>query len=197
MGYILPPSTTEARFAIRSAINIFPPQALDPEDTKEATSKLGTPIYDQVILDTKNTDLAEGRLDPETNLDAGSLVLNEVVTTVTQSKIIVKTPINGKNGTVKEYIGLGDYLINIRGFLVGDNHNERPQELIDKLIAFSELEKQIVIASRIINSFKITSVVIDKCTIDQESGVRNRVPFILNCSSDQDEEIKLSADVNT
>jgi len=196
-NFILPPSINEARFAIRSQINPFRPQTAEFEDKKEATSYLGTPIFDRVILDPKNTDLIEGRLDPDTNLDAGAIILNDVITTVTQSKVIVKTAINGRNGTVKECIGLGDYQISIRGYLTSRNPNEYPVEDMIKLKRFGDLDKQIVVASNILGEFRITSMVIESYTIDQEAGFRNRVPFILNCVSDQDEEIKISANANS
>lgn len=195
-SFILP-LKNQTQFAVTSKINLFPPQIVEFEDQKEGVSYLGTPIYGQLILDPKNTGLAEGRLDPETKLDAGALALNEVLITIAQSKNIVTTPIAGRNGTIKEYIALGDYQITARGYLVSKNPNEYPAEDLIKLKRFGDLQKQLVVASNILSEFRITSMVIASYTVDQQAGFRNRVPFVLNCISDDDEEIILSANANT
>ena len=74
------------------------------ENGKAPVSMLGTPVFADMILQ---------------NDSKGSLKLQLlwVLLEVTQTKIIIKTPVQGRNGTVKEYISDGDYIVNIRGGL--------------------------------------------------------------------------------
>ncbi|MTV78265.1 hypothetical protein GM535_13710, partial [Streptococcus pneumoniae] len=50
-------------------------------------------------------------------------------------KTIVKTPVNGMAGTVKEYINDGDYSASIRGVLYSNTPGDYPKAQVEALIS--------------------------------------------------------------
>ena len=74
-------------------------------------SWLGMPVWANVILQYT---------DPNTNTTT-SIDLQTVLLEVTQTRLIVKTALQGKDGTVKEYISEGDYNIEIIGGIFNQN----------------------------------------------------------------------------
>lgn len=196
---ILPPSGTQVAGAIAGRVNLYPKQTEEFSDNSVATSYLGTPIYDRLVLLTNNTGLGSGIIDPDTGLDKYTLILDEALITVSQTKNIVKTPINGRNGTVKEYISLGDYSISVQAFITSRNPNEFPVEQLDLFELYANLDRQINIESRFLEVFRVRSFVIESYRIGQQQGFRNRIPISLNCISDQDIELQLkeTQNVNT
>jgi len=170
---------------ISSHANLFPKQTAEPSDTPVATSYLGTPIYDLLIFQNKDTGISE------------DMNLADVLLTVSQSKNIVKTQISGRAGTVKEYISLNDFQINVQGYLIGVNPNEFPKNLVALWEQYMNLNTQISVASNFLSIFDITSVVVDTFRIAQQEGFRNAVPFTMSLISDEDIELQLSDDANS
>src|SRR5690348_6833399 len=98
---IRPPTQTANQFD--SKVQVFEP------DAGLYKSLLGTPVMQDLTFGTATyTDQDTGR-EKKTPV----ITLINFLLTVTQEKNIVKTPIHGSNGTIKEYIGLGDYQIKI------------------------------------------------------------------------------------
>lgn len=67
-------------------------------------------------------------------------IIDTVLFTVNQNKNIVKTMIQGGVGTVKEYIGMGDFNINIKGIITGKNGVRPKQDILDfmKFLAYNQ-----------------------------------------------------------
>ena len=158
----------------------------EKEGGKIVTSKqLGTPIFDRLIF------LAEG-----TGIGNIDLKIDEVILSVDQVKNIVRTPIQGRDGTVKEYISMDDYTISVSGILVDDlNPHRQPVEKIDLLRQFCELNAQFKVASKFLDLFGITSVVVESYRIAQNTGNR-QVPFRLELLQDEDIELQLTDEQN-
>lgn len=57
--------------------------------------------------------------------------LESALVTVSQAKKIINTEIDGQDGTVTEYIGMGDYEVNLNGIFTGANGVEPIQQKID------------------------------------------------------------------
>ena len=57
--------------------------------------------------------------------------LESALVSVSQAKKIVNTEIDGQDGTVTEYIGMGDYDITLNGIFTGANGVEPIQQKID------------------------------------------------------------------
>jgi len=81
------------------------------------TSWLGTPIF------------ADLRFPDD------ELILESVLIEVRQTKNIQRTPVQGRNGTVKEYIADGDYDITIRGVITTPRINSYPLDEVRALVS--------------------------------------------------------------
>ena len=139
-----------------------------------ASSYLGTPIWDNLILDSEDIKL---RIDM-------------VLITVSQSKNIIKTSIQGLNGTVKEYISDGDYTLQINGAIFSDkNTNEYPEDDVLKLIRICRKQETIRVESKFLNRLDIDDIVIENYKLTTKAGVNNVQFFTLNAVSDTPKEL--------
>ena len=159
---------------------------IEQENQKEGTSRFGTPIFDTLTFSGDNPD--NNKLS-YTTLQGEEIVLDPlkmivVLLTVNQAKNIVKTPVQGRDGTVKEYISLGDFMINIKGVLSSDAIDVEPTDEKEQLIKYCAAPIEIACSSRYLQSFGINSLVIENYKLEQIKGTRNLVKYELNCSSD-------------
>ena len=67
-------------------------------------------------------------------IEFNAVELKSALISVSQAKTIVRTQVQGRDGTVKEFIGMDDYNIRIEGVIAGDN-GTIPQTEIDDLKA--------------------------------------------------------------
>jgi hypothetical protein len=147
-------------------------------DTPNGVSLLGTPVFSNLILYLpSNADIA--------------LRIDTVLITVSMTKNIVKTAIQGRNGTFKEYVSDGDYSISIRGILTTNNANQYPkadmQVLYDLLTASEPLEA----VSDYLAVFGVQNLVVESFNIPQVEAFYNTQPFEITCSSDEPLELFL------
>lgn len=150
-------------------------------DTPIATSALGTPVMQDITFDSVNyTDFNTGL-----QRSTGKVNFQTVLFTVTQAKKIITTEIQGRDGTVKEYIGLDDYEIRINGIINGPNgHNP-----VDETIAMMRMlvgRPTIPIICTYLNNLGIFNVVIKEFTLDQEPGGYSKQNFSITALSDAD-----------
>lgn len=166
----------------------------EPFDEANFTSYLGTPVWSPLeFLKVSGTSLDNSRDVGAQNGNSQTLLrVDTVLITVTQTRNIVKTPIQGRNGTVKEYISEGDYEINVKGVIISPYPMVYPREEVQLLIELLSLNKQIPVANDFLQLFSIDSIVIETKDIAQKLGSRNEVPFEFNAVSDFAEEILLS-----
>jgi hypothetical protein len=81
-------------------------------------SYLGKPVKDAIVFG--ELDNLNGYRDKEGNVrDFQTVAISEITSVVNLQKNIVKTSIQGKNGTIKEYSNSGDFVINITGTVSG------------------------------------------------------------------------------
>ena len=140
-----------------------------------AESYLGTPVFDNIVL-----------LPDEINLRIDTVLLS-----ISQTKNIVKTAIQGLNGTVKEYIADGDYEINIKGLIVSEN-NQYPSADVASLIEICKRSENIRVTSNFLNLFSIDDIVIESYSFEQLEGYTNVQKFEINAISDKPTELVLS-----
>jgi hypothetical protein len=114
--------------------------------------------------------------------------------TVELPKIIAKTQIAGRNGTVKEYISDGDFMISMRGAIVSPYLDVFPSEEVALFIELMGLPKQIPVASEFLARFSIFDIVVERYSIAQKLGSRNEVPFEITALSDIPLEFELQLD---
>jgi len=164
-------------------------------------SPLGTPIYDSVTFGSTTNKGSNNYLDIQGNkVSYNPLKLIEVLVDVSMTRNIVSTSIQGKNGTIKQYISDGDYSILITGTISGKydsdfdqwesvkvvSNNYFPEQELKTLIFICKAGYQIPIYSKFLNEiFGINHVVITDYRFPQIEGGRNNQSFEINCMSDK------------
>ncbi len=156
----------------------------DPELYK---SSLGTPVViDLTFQSVTYTDYNTGK-----KYTTDQVRLECVLCTVSRPAIIVKTNINGRNGTVKEYIGKDDHQVTINGIIVGGN-GQFPEDQIVALRRIADAPVAIPVTSRYLNALGVYNIVIDDLNAPQEAGGLSRLNFTINAISDESLEIQFS-----
>lgn len=149
------------------------------EDEPSRNSYFGTPVYSNIEIRPFQYQTLSG----ETISIQNGIVIDHVLINVSQTKNIVTTPIQGRNGTVKEYISDGDYQIEITGTISSDTNNY-PETDVNELVQILRAPVAINIISEFLNWFDIHSVVVTDYSFPQTEGVRNVQEFSINLLSD-------------
>jgi hypothetical protein len=138
---------------------------------KIPTSMLGTPVFCDLIL-RDQTGGIELRFD-------------WILAEVNQSKNIVKTAIEGRAGTVKEYIADGDYDVRLRGGLFTPFSRAYPKTDMQALMALLKLSESLKVTSEYLVLFGIYELVVERYSFPQGQGTTNVQLFDLSCVSDE------------
>ena len=170
------------------------------EDEPDAISYLGTPIFDQLTIKGGNffeiDDINKENPIPypdEDGADGFGLVIPSVIIEVTQTKNIITTAIQGRNGTVKEFVSDGDFAITLTGLIIGRNENGEvkdignvfPSDDIKKLITICKVPDVLTLKSTFLNDlFGINEVVVTDYNIPQREASRDMQPFQISMLSD-------------
>jgi hypothetical protein len=152
------------------------PQQDSQSQPQIAQSYLGTPIIDQVVLSN----------------GAVSVVLDSVIVTITMQKNIVKTSINGRSGTIKEYMSEGDFAVVISGAIYGQA-NDYPEQQVQDLAQILRHQGSIKCTSNFLNFFGVYEIVIEGFSLPQAEGFTNSQPLDIQAISDY--PIELLVDV--
>ena len=116
--------------------------------------------------------------------------IDTVLYDINQTKEIIKTKIQGRSGTVKEYIADGDFVINIKGVITGDN-GVYPMDDVNYLADMLSLPIALKINSDLLATFGIFQVVVESYHIPQIEGGQSQQPFEINCISDRPVELQI------
>jgi len=142
-------------------------------------SSLGTPVLTDLTFEEGSYKVQDGRTFAFVkNVQATVLI------TLQQTKKIVKTEIQGRDGTVKEYIGMGDYAVTINGILTGNN-GQFPIDQLQLLKAVLIAPIAINVTSRYLQLFDIYQIVVESFNIGQQEGGYSYQPFTINAVSDE------------
>lgn len=162
---------------------------------KNSTPSTGTvsyfnrPVFSNLVFKARDYYNNDNELVTTWDRD---VVLDTVLFDVGQTKNIVTTQVQGRNGTIKEYISDGDFAINIKGLLVSNTNNQFPytayEELLKALYCNTEIEIQSWILTEL---YGIKYIVIQNFEILQEVGKQTTVPFEIQALSDRPTEIIL------
>lgn len=163
----------------------FPPA---PNEDASVASYLGTPIYDFVKFPYDGNEA--------TNIGSEGVSLSEVLITMSRPKKIVRTPIQGREGDVNEFISLGDYEINISGVLVSEEPLVQPTEALQELLLIADYSGAVVVASNYLNLFGIEQIVIDNFSPSQIEGYRNQIGFTIQAHSERPIELDIQTASN-
>lgn len=184
--------------------NKYNPSVLGGDPTKSgADSKLNTPQsqYNENLLGTPI--FADLTLNGGVYYDAllkkdvtfPTIRFATVIMTVDFVSRIVKTEIQGRDGTVKEYIGQDDAKIAIQGVITGWN-GHYPQSEVNLLNQWRKAPVAKAITSAFLNqTLGINSLVVEDCSLPQVAGGYSYQTFSMNCISDLPVELKIANNV--
>ena len=149
------------------------------------TSYLGSQVFSNLNL-TKKTN-------PEFQVLIDTALFN-----VTNTKNIVTTAIQGRNGTVKEYISGGDYKITIRGIISGYNGTYPQTQTANKfvspvadLLEICQENTALTVNSWYLNQFDIYDIVVTDFTLGQNEGEFAVQTFEISALSDTPFQINI------
>ena len=130
--------------------------------------------------------------------------LYECIITINQEKNIVTTPLQGRDGTIKEYISDGDYAITIDAavcsYVINQNEDadyteshSYPVAQLQELISFLKIKDTLKVQSDFLILFGVTDAVVKSYGMVQETH-SNRQSFQIQMLSDTPYEIKIKQD---
>ena len=155
-------------------------EAGQPQDKPEFKfiSKLGTVIYSNLIFN---------KYKPAPEMEATEtweeFRIDDVLISVSQNKKIVTTEIQGRAGTIKEYIGLDDFQVQITGRLTGA-YNVNPKEETDQLNKILSAKQPLDVTSWYLQNLGIFSIVVKDFNFQQAEGEYSTQYFTINALSD-------------
>ncbi|WBO85230.1 DUF6046 domain-containing protein [Hymenobacter yonginensis] len=137
---------------------------------------LGTPIFMPVTLD-------------------GFTLPFEPLVEISVSKSIVRTPLAGYDGTVKENMGLDDYAIAIRGVVLNEDSDDYPETQVLQLRNLFKKKQSLDIVCPLLGLFNITRIALENLRLPAEEGVLHYQPYKFTGYSDFDAELLLRDDL--
>lgn len=156
--------------------------------TKDDPAKLslfGTPIWSNLIFNAGSYVTLEGD-----EIELEEVELDSVLLSVSQSKTIVTTAVQGKSSTVKEYISEGDFTVSIAGVLVGEGADVYPEQEFLNLLEQLRAPVSLKITSEFLSLFDIDEIVVTGFDAPQKFGSRNTQIFTINAISDEPIELR-------
>lgn len=143
-----------------------------------ATSVFGTPIFETLAL-----------IDPVTKtrieFDDAPMI------TVNKKNHIIKSKVQGRSGSVKEFITEEDYIVNVRGVLVNHTGEDLPYDRINQINEIARLPQSIKVESKLLNLLGIHNLVIEELVFAEDANYTNVRPYQMKCLSDTPIELVL------
>lgn len=150
-------------------------------DERSATSLLGHAIFDVLQFSDQNGNTVIELTDAP-------------IISVSLPRNIVKTQIQGQDGTIKEFISNDDYHISVSGILAPDslNDNRLPLDKMEALGQFLKAKVTYGVSSLILVRFGITNVIVDSVgEIKPVDGFDNLIQYSFNLLSDDAPELAI------
>lgn len=152
---------------------VVPQGNLGDVPTQKFISKLGTVIYSNLIFNAvKGGDITWEAFQ-----------CDDILFSISQSKKIITTEIQGRDGTVKEYIGMDDFQIQMTGRVSG-GYNVYEKELVAQLKKILSAGQPLAVSSWYLQNLGITSLVIKDFNFGQTEGEYSTQYFTINALSD-------------
>lgn len=158
----------------------------DDRDPELYKSALGTPVVIDLTFESVTyTDFIQNR-----QITTEEIRLQTVLCSVDRPSIIVKTQIQGRNGTVKEYISKDDFQISINGIIAGEN-GQYPEAAALAIQRMCEAPVPIPVVSRFLNGIGIYNIVVEGYSLPQVAGGISRQDFTITAISDEPLELQI------
>lgn len=152
-----------------------PAQTFEEDNGK---SYLGTPVYSYLEFPEGAYETLRGE-----RINYDGVRINDVLLEVGMTRNIITTAIQGRNGTIKEYISDGDYNITVTGKIVNQN-NSFPEIALNALKEICKVPETLLVNSPFLQYFDITACVVVDYRFSELEGFRNVVDFSMNLLSD-------------
>src|SRR5436190_19944369 len=132
---------------------------------QQPISPLGTPVWSDVILYQQKKSETDG------------VQLIWCLVNVQQTKNIVKTAIQGRDGTVKEYISQADYQVTLRGAISRSFQSTYPLEEMRHFLQLLKDNRALKVTNPFLLMFEIYDLVVEDFSMGQEEGKQNMQRF--------------------
>lgn len=122
----------------------------------------------------------------------GERLPNEPLIDITGEKLIVKTQIDGQDGTFKELYSTGDWQVTIRGICVDEeNPDEYPEDQVRAIRNIIEVKQHIKVVNRLTALFNIEYLAIEQYSFPAVPGELGMQGYELRCVSDKEFPLRL------
>jgi len=139
----------------------------------------GVPVFADIVL----SDLAGDTM----------VQLLQALCFVSRTKKIIKTEVQGRDNTIKEYINNGDYQLNIKGAFANKEMYQYPLSELSDLVKLNDLNEAVNVTSDYLEGvYGICNIVIESIDIRQEEGKQNMLMFDIKACSDETVELTVS-----
>ena len=150
--------------------------------------------FGAVIQDKVTFKVIDINVSPPKHLE---FTFHECLFTINLPKTIVTTAMQGRDGTIKEYVANDDYQITLEagidsylGNEQSDKRFEYPAEQLEELIQILNFPNELEVTSDFLKLFKIYSVVVTQYNLTQETHT-NRQSIQIQLLSDEPYIIKI------
>lgn len=131
-------------------------------------SLLGTPVIDNLIFPAGKYKTLQGEI-----IEYEKLVIDNALLTVNRTKNIVESNINGRNGTVKEFINADDFTISMSGSFTSV-FGSIPIEMFQKFALIEQSPEALKVESKFLNTlFNIDKVVLTSFSCIQRGSLND------------------------
>lgn len=156
-------------------------------------SWMGTPVEDPITILGGAYDVFDlrGELNPETfsNFELPYATLIDF----SRAKDIIKTPISGNEGTVKELYAFGDWSIRIRGLCLTDGKRKSfatAREQKEHLLKLEQVADGIGVMGQPFAEKGIFNIIMEDINIQMMEGQPNVFKYEMSCVSDLAPELR-------
>lgn len=176
----------------------YPSQSSDkrdlPTDARDNVALYaGKPVVAKIQLEYDPYEVEQlnqqtGKYE-KAKINRASITLDTVLIDVTLTKNIVTTQLNGRNGTVKEYIADDDFKVTLRGALVNAKGTAYPEAQVKQLMKILKAPVTLTVTSDYLTLYGIYSLVVTDYNLPQREGYTNTQLFDISCLSDNPVEL--------
>ena len=187
----------------RAAFRLFPPGIEQNENTDDkfsnsfetqefdvadGVSVFGTSVYGRLTFIPKSYEIPGVNYSAPPNLfESKEIIIDTAIISLNKSKSIVETMLQGRNGSIKEYIATGDFRISIQGVLTNnkiEDLKKYPKEEVKNLHDLLNINKPIYFYHSLLNLLGIDKMVVKSFSFSQQQGVINAQSFKIEAVSD-------------
>lgn len=186
------PQLFQEQFGIRG-ISPFMAETEPSYTQEQAISDIGTPVYEIIQVQPEQYsyyDLKQKRKRDDGVIPSYTFPY-ELLLEVSQAKRIVSTEVVGRDGSILEYIGLGDYEITINGFLINYDTQDYPEAKVMAMKRVLDIPQSLKVSSLYLNRLGIDRIAIKDYNFPIMEGHIQVQPFKITAISDLPYELDL------